>query len=122
MRIIGVRAGAMAAGLSLAVGAAGAAELVSPQDLRTNWLDGRTVSTTGPRGGASTFAFAADGKVTRTGGRAGSATEGTWRVDDDGFCMKLGQARRESCYLAIKADDGSLKVVRRQGAAFVWRR
>lgn len=98
------------------------AELVGPEALKANWLDGRTVSTTGPRGGASTFAFAADGKVTRTGGRAGSATEGTWRVDDDGFCMKLGQARRESCYLAIKADDGSLKVVRRQGAGFVWRR
>ncbi|GLK54981.1 hypothetical protein JOD31_002141 [Methylopila capsulata] len=122
MRIIGILAGVTALAGSLASEPAGAVELVGPQDLKANWLDGRTVSTTGPRGGASTFAFAADGKVTRAGGRAGSATEGTWRVDDEGFCMKLGQARRESCYLAIKADDGSLKVVRRQGAAFVWRR
>lgn len=112
---------AICAGLAFATGVA-AAELVGPDELKAGWLDGRTVTTTGPRGGTSTFVFAADGKVTRSGGRAGSATNGTWRVDEDGFCMTLGSARRESCYLAIKAPDGALKVVRRQASAFVWRR
>ncbi|MFD1703942.1 hypothetical protein ACFSCV_13110 [Methylopila henanensis] len=102
-------------------GLSAAAELVAPDALKTGWFDGRTVSTTGPRGGRSDFVFTPNGKVTRTGGRAGAATDGTWRLDDDGFCMKLGQARRESCYLAIRSGD-SLKVVRRSGGAFVWAR
>lgn len=100
---------------------AAAAELIGPKELQAAWLDGRTVTTTGPRGGKSEFAFSADGKVTRTGGRAGSPGVGTWRLDDEGFCMKLGQSQRESCYLALK-DGESLKVIRRAGGAFVWTR
>ncbi|GLK79579.1 hypothetical protein [Methylopila turkensis] len=107
--------------LSGLAGLSAAAELVGPEALKTGWFDGRTVSTTGPRGGRSDFVFTPDGKVTRAGGRAGAATDGTWRLDEDGFCMKLGQARRESCYLAIRSGD-SLKVVRRSGGAFVWAR
>jgi hypothetical protein len=111
---------------ALVLGAAtaplGAAELLGPRQLETGWFDGRTVSTVGPRGGKSSFAFLPGGKLTRTGGRAGAAGEGTWRLDDLGFCMTLGDAKRESCYLAAKADDGTLKVMRRSGGAFVWTR
>lgn len=106
----------------LAASGGQAAELLAPKALQTGWFDGRTISTIGPRGGKSDFIFSAEGKVARTGGRAGAATEGTWRLDDEGFCMKLGEAKRESCYLAIKADGGALKVVRRSGGAFTWSR
>jgi hypothetical protein len=100
---------------------AAAAELVGPKELDKAWFDGKAITTVGPRGGRSELAFSRDGKITRTGGRAGSAAGGTWRLDDDGFCMTLGEAKRESCYLAIKEADGSLRVVRRSGA-FVWSR
>lgn len=105
----------------LSAGAAWAAEIVPPQDLKRDWLDGRAVSTTGPRGGKSTFAFKSDGTLTRVGGRAGGAGEGRWRLDDQGFCMTLGDAKRESCYLAIRAENGAIKVMRR-AAAFTWTR
>lgn len=107
------------AGLAVA---AEAAELIAPKALQSGWFDGRTISTTGPRGGTSAFTFSADGKVVRVGGRSTAPTQGTWRLDDDGFCMTLGEAKRESCYLAIKTDEGGLKVVRRSGGAFVWTR
>ncbi len=110
------------AGFALSMTAAQAVELIAPQELEKGWFDGRKISTVSPRGARSDFVFAAGGKVTRTGGRAGTATEGAWRLDDDGFCMKLGQSRRESCYLALKAPDGSLKVLRRAGQPFVWSR
>lgn len=106
---------------ALSAGAASAAEIVAPAELKAAWLDGKAVKTMGPRGGTSEFTFRSDGTLTRTGGRAGSASDGSWRLDEEGFCMTLGQAKRESCYVAIRGDDGSLRVMRRSGA-FVWRR
>ncbi|MET0313650.1 MAG: hypothetical protein ABW275_04595 [Hansschlegelia sp.] len=103
-------------------GTAGAAELVGPQELQSRWFDGKSIATVGPRGGKSDLAFSRDGKIQRTGGRAGSPGDGTWRLDDDGFCMKLGQAKQESCYLALRQQDGSLRVMRRSGGAFAWTR
>lgn len=101
--------------------AASAAELVPPQVLKRDWLDGRTVSTVGPRGGKSDFSFKSDGTLTRTGSRAGSGGEGRWRLDAEGFCMTLGEAKQESCYVALAGEDGSIRVLRRTGA-FTWRR
>jgi hypothetical protein len=101
---------------------AAAAELLAPKDLEAGWFDGRKISTVGPRGGRSEFSFQPGGKLVRTGGRAGAASEGTWRLDEDGFCMTLAQGRRESCFLAVKNTDGSLRVIRRSGGAFVWSR
>ncbi|HEY0292860.1 MAG TPA: hypothetical protein VGC51_11095 [Hansschlegelia sp.] len=107
---------------AICAAAAQAAELIGPQELKARWFDGRTIATKGPRGGASDFSFSPDGKIVRTGGRAGSPGDGTWRLDEDGFCMTLGAAKRESCYLAVKQADGSLKVIRRSGGAFAWSR
>ncbi|MFC3692730.1 hypothetical protein [Chenggangzhangella methanolivorans] len=101
--------------------AAMAMELVSPQSLKRDWLDGRAVTTVGPRGGKSELTFRNDGTLVRTGGRAGAAGEGSWRLDDEGFCMTLGQAKRESCYVAIRGEGGAIRVMRRTGA-FVWTR
>lgn len=98
-----------------------AAELVSPQILKRDWLDGRTVSTVGPRGGKSEFSFKADGTLIRTGGRAGAAGDGKWRIDEEGFCMTLGASGRESCYVALRGDGGAIRVMRRSGA-FTWTR
>ncbi|MFL1874373.1 hypothetical protein ACIKT0_03975 [Hansschlegelia beijingensis] len=108
--------------LLLAAGPVAAAELVPPKDLQASWFDGKAISTTGPRGGKATMTFSPDGKLTRTGGRAGAARQGTWRLDEDGFCMRLGEAKRDTCYLALKNPDGSLRVVRRSGGAFTWSR
>lgn len=106
---------------ALSTAAASAMELVGPQELKAAWLDGRTIATVGPRGGKSTFAFAPDGTLTRSGGRTGSAAAGAWRLDDEGFCMTLGNAKRESCYVAIRGEGGAIRVMRRS-AAFTWTR
>lgn len=100
---------------------AGAVELVAPQILKRDWLDGRTVSTVGPRGGKSEFSFKADGTLIRTGGRAGAAGDGKWRIDEEGFCMTLGANGRESCYVALRGEGGAIRVMRRSGA-FTWTR
>lgn len=107
--------------VALSAGAASAAEIVAPAELKAAWLDGKAVKTAGPRGGKSEITFRADGTLTRAGGRAGSASEGSWRMDEEGFCMTLGTAKRESCYVAIRGENGAIRVMRRSGA-FVWTR
>lgn len=111
----------VAAFAALLAVAASASELVPAQTLKRDWLDGRTVTTTGPRGGKSDFAFRADGTLTRTGGRGGAAAGGTWRLDGEGFCMTLGEGKQESCYVALKGEGGAIRVLRRTGA-FTWTR
>lgn len=101
--------------------AASATELVPPQSLKREWLDGRTVSTVGPRGGKSEFSFKQDGTLTRTGGRPGGAGGGSWRIDEEGFCMTLGEGKQESCYVALRGEGGAIRVLRRTGA-FTWTR
>lgn len=101
--------------------AASAAELVPPQALKRDWLDGRAISTTGPRGGKSEFSFRPDGTLTRTGANAATAGAGRWRLDEEGFCMTLGEGKRESCYVAIRGEGGAIRVMRRSGA-FTWTR
>ncbi|WP_155905025.1 hypothetical protein [Methylopila sp. M107] len=113
--------GLAAAFVALLTVAASSAELVSPLLLKRDWLDGRAVATVGPRGGKSELAFKPDGTLTRTGGRAGAATGGRWRLDEEGFCMTLGEAKQESCYVALQGDDGAIRVLRRTGA-FTWTR
>ena len=111
----------IAAFAALLTAAASAAELVPAPTLKREWLDGRTVTTVGPRGGKSEFSFREDGTLTRTGGRAGAAGGGTWRIDEAGFCMTLGEGKQESCYVALKGDGGAIQVLRRTGA-FTWTR
>lgn len=100
---------------------AAAIELIAPQALKREWLDGRTVSTVGPRGGKSAFAFRPDGTLTRTGGRPGSVGDGKWRLGEEGFCMTLGEGKQESCYVATRGEGSSIRVMRRSGA-FTWTR
>lgn len=107
--------------LFLFAGPAFAVELIAPQVLKRDWLDGRSVSTVGPRGGKSELAFRSDGTLVRTGGRAGAAGEGKWRLDEEGFCMTLGANGRESCYVAMRGEGGAIRVMRRSGA-FTWTR
>ncbi len=107
--------------VAVSAGAASAAEIIGPKELKAAWLDGRPVTTVGPRGGKSAITFRDDGTLMRAGGRTGSAGAGSWRLDDEGFCMTLGQAKRESCYVAIRGEGGAIRVMRRSGA-FVWTR
>ena len=66
--------------VALSAGAAAAAEIVGPKELKAAWLDGRSVTTVGPRGGKSEITFRNDGTLVRTGGRS-AAGDGKRAVD-----------------------------------------
>ena len=99
----------------------GAAELVAPATLGASFFDSKPITTTDARGRASRLVFAPEGTLTRTSA-SGRASEGKWRLSEDGFCMQVGKAKTESCYIVLKRDDGTISALRRSGQPFTWQK
>ena len=107
-----------AALLPALAGAVIAAELVPPTLLDTNFFDAKPITTTDAKGRVSRIVFTPGGTLTRTSS-SGKESQGTWRLSDDGFCMQAGTAKRESCYVVVKRDDGKFAAMKR-GQPFIW--
>ena len=105
--------------LACFVGSALAAELVPPAALSSGFFDAKPITTTDAKGRASQLIFTPGGMLTRTTS-TGKASEGTWRLSEDGFCMQIGKAKRESCYVVLKRDDGKFSAMKRAGQPFIW--
>jgi hypothetical protein len=108
-----------AALLPTLAGAVIAAELVPPALLGTSFFDAKPITTTDAKGRVSKIAFSPGGVLTRTSAK-GEASEGKWRLSEDGFCMQAGTAKRESCYIVVKRDDGKFAAMKRAGQPFIW--
>ena len=95
------------------------AELVPPAALGANFFDAGPITTTDARGRSAQMIFTPGGTLTHTTS-TGKASEGKWRLSDDGFCMQMGKAKRESCYVVLKRDDGKFSAMKRAGQPFTW--
>ena len=100
-------------------GAAIAAELVPPSLLDTQFFNSKPITTTDAKGRVSRIAFTPGGTLTRTSS-SGKESQGTWRLSEDGFCMQAAAAKRESCYIVVKRDDGTFAAMKRSGQPFIW--
>ena len=98
-----------------------AVELVPPTSLGGAFFDAKPITTTDAKGRVSQLTFAPGGTLVRTNA-TGKASEGTWRLSDEGFCMQIAQAKRESCYVVLKRDDGKFSALRQSGQPFTWER
>lgn len=99
-------------------GVALAAELVPPALLDTSFFDAKPITTTDAKGRASKIVFTPGGTLTRTS-TSGEESAGKWRLSEDGFCMQAATAKRESCYVVVKRDDGKFAAMKR-GQPFIW--
>lgn len=108
-----------ATALACFCGSVFAAELVPPTALSASFFDAKPITTTDAKGRTSQLTFTPGGTLTRTTS-AGKASEGTWRLSEDGFCMQVGKAKRESCYVVLKRDDGKFSAMKRAGQPFTW--
>ena len=100
-------------------GSAFAVELVPPTALTASFFDSKPITTTDAKGRTSQISFTPGGTLTRTTA-TGRASEGTWRLSEDGFCMQVGKAKRESCYVVLKRPDGKFSAMKRSGEPFTW--
>jgi hypothetical protein len=97
---------------------AGAAQLLTGEDLGAALFDGRTIHSTDTRGRGAELAFSPGGKVAFKPA-SGEARAGTWRASEEGFCMTLGGRGRERCYLVLRSNNGDLRAVGLDDA-FAW--
>lgn len=110
-----------ASAVIFAVSPSSAAELLAPESLKSDMFDARPITTTDSKGRASQLVFAPDGTLKRIAAN-GRASEGVWRLSEDGFCMQAGQQKRESCYIVLKRPDGHFTALRRSSQSFLWQR
>lgn len=109
----------LAAAVVAFAGPALAVELVQPKDLGRDLFDAKPIKSTDARGRISEMTFAPDGKLSRKTA-SGRVSEGTWRLSEEGFCMKLATAKRESCYLVLRGEGGKLTAMKQSGQPFTW--
>jgi hypothetical protein len=98
-----------------------AVELVTPADLGRDMFDAKPIKSTDAKGRVSEMTFAPGGKLSRKTA-SGRVSEGTWRLSDEGFCMKLANAKREGCYLVVRGEGGKLTALKQSGQPFTWSR
>jgi hypothetical protein len=101
--------------------AAPAATKLTPQEIQSTFFTGEAFTSTTPSGGAKfKMVFTPDGKVTRTPvGKSGSKGEGSWKLDDNGFC-NTWKSKTPNCFTVTSAGTNKWSVMNGATPAAVW--
>jgi hypothetical protein len=107
-------------GTVLAVGAAFAAQKLTPQEIQAAFFDGKPFTAATTSGTKFKMTFAADGKVTREPqDKAGQKGEGTWKLSKEGFCTSWKE-KSSTCYTLVNVDKNKWSVVKGATTVAVW--
>ena len=106
---------------AIAAPAAPAATKLTPQEIQSTFFTGEAFTSTTPSGGAKfKMVFTPDGKVTRTPvGKSGSKGEGSWKLDDNGFC-NTWKGKTPNCFTVTSAGTNKWSVMNGATPAAVW--
>jgi hypothetical protein len=106
---------------AIAAPAAPTATKLTPQEIQSAFFTGEAFTSTTPSGGAKfKMVFTPDGKVTRTPiGKSGSKGEGSWKLDDNGFC-NTWKGKTPNCFTVTSAGTNKWSVMNGAMPAAVW--
>jgi|RhiMetdeSRZDD1v2_1073273.scaffolds.fasta_scaffold1872580_2 hypothetical protein len=97
---------------------------LTPAEIQTMFFNGQPFTAATPSNVKFKMTFMADGKVARepvekTGGSKG---EGTWKLDENGFCTtwKGSKASKVSCFTVVTSGDNKWSVMRGTALMAVW--
>jgi hypothetical protein len=100
--------------------AAFAAARLTPSEVRTTFFDGRPFTAATPSGTKFKMVFSADGKVMREpAGNAGAKGEGTWKLDQEGFCTTW-KGQKPNCFIVISAGANKWSIMKSSTLMAVW--
>jgi hypothetical protein len=99
-----------AAFVLLAQSAAFAADAMAPNEIQATFFNAQTFSAATPAGIQYKMTFTLDGKMTREPvGKSGYKSNGTWKLDANGFCTSWKKAKA-TCYTVVPNGDNKWSV------------
>ena len=102
------------------VGAALAAQKLTPKEIQTEFFDGKAFTAATTSGTKFRMTFAPDGKVTREPqDKAGQKGEGSWKLSKEGFCTTW-QGKTATCYTLVNVEKNKWSVVKGATTVAVW--
>jgi hypothetical protein len=114
------------AGIALACvllsGAATAASRLTPAEIQATFFNGAEFIAATPSGVRFKMTFTADGKAVRIPtGNGGSKSEGSWKLDDNGYCTTW-KGSKPSCFTVVAADKNKWSVMKGPAVIATWSR
>jgi hypothetical protein len=118
--IAGIVAGIMVCAVLPLAGAPAATKLM-PAEIQSTFFTGETFTSTTPSGGVKfKMVFTPDGKVVRTPvGKGGAKGEGSWKLDNDGFC-NTWKGKMPNCFIVMTEGANKWSVMKGAAPVAVW--
>ena len=99
---------------------AAAATKLTSAEIKSTFFDGQPFTAATPSGVKFKMVFAADGKVSREPvGRAGAKGEGTWKLDQEGFCTAW-KGQKPNCFIVLSSGANKWSVMKSSTLMAVW--
>ena len=93
---------------------------LTPAEIQTMFFNGQPFTAATPSNVKYKMTFMADGKVAREPvGKTGGKGEGTWKLDEHGFCT-IWKGSKASCFTVITSGDNKWSVMRGTALMAVW--
>lgn len=103
-----------------AASAAGPATKLKPTEIQSTFFNGEPFTAASPSGVKFRMTFTADGKAKRVpAGKGGSRSEGTWTLDEDGYCTTW-KSSKSSCFTVVPTDKNKWSVMKGSVVMATW--
>ena len=108
------------AAVAATMGTAGAATKLTSAEVQTTFFDGQAFTASTPSGVKFKMVFTPDGKVVREpAGNAGAKGEGTWKLDQDGFCTSW-KGQKPNCFIVMASGTNKWSIMKSSTLMAVW--
>jgi hypothetical protein len=115
-------AGIALTSMLLPFGTATAASKLTPAEIQATFFNGAEFVAATPSGVKFKMTFTADGKVMRVpAGNGGSKSEGSWKLDDNGYCTTW-KGHKPNCFTVVAADKNKWSVMKGPAVIATWSR
>jgi hypothetical protein len=93
---------------------------LSPPEIQAIFFTGAEFTAITPSGITFKMIFTADGKALRVPtGNGGSRSEGSWKLDENGYCSTW-KGGKPNCFTLVAADKNKWSLMRGQAAIATW--
>jgi hypothetical protein len=104
----------------LPFGSATAASKLTPAEIQATFFTGAEFAAATPSGVKFKMIFTADGKALRVPtGSGGAKSEGTWKLDDNGYCTTWKNSK-PTCFSVVAADKNKWSVMKGAAVLATW--